>query len=763
VRIWHIGTLCVPLALLAGCPAGDDDDTSAPADDDDGSPVDDDDATPPDPLADLIGVFNLTNVVRADGTSYIDFSGGFGTFAMETEQPFSPAGYLQTFSYGADAPFWRFDLGGWPLPAEGEWTVITPATWLAWLPAEQTWWDGGARVGLGNYLAQRLDFEDVLAYQVDDPLVPGAAAWSAGGSLGWDNPGGAEVVGWSAPGAVTLPAAASLVEPAEGSQTEAPAALPLTVRWTPSDDGSFVTLGLLRDRYSPAWIARVPDTGEYAIPPEVLHDELGPGEATLVLGRTLDTALPHPQGDLLVRSREERRATVRLLPDVRLDPAFGRPGEPVTITVDWWTAAWSAGATAEFGDGVTVLSVTPDAALEHRARIALDVAPDADLGGREVVLTSGADTVTVPGAFTLLDLLPQDTCDDADAGDALGPGTWQSTTAGGANDLRTYECIPWSLGAADAVYRVELSAGETLGVFLEAPAPSDGALALLTDCGDGLSAVACADDGYDGDPEALAFTAEDDGTYYIAVDGYFFAGEGQAFGGPFSLTVQTQTTSLAPGWMLPGQTRSFTLSGPADWSAGIGPADVSFGADVQVEAVSPAGPPRDLAILATASPGASPGPRDVSVDDPALGLTSFESALYVTNWPAFDGCSESVGDSVAPGQGRGYAPATNTIDQVGCFDWGSTGPEVVLPVDLLSGQSISATAHSADDLQLYLLSDCADGSSCVAGIDATVADEDEVLEYTAAAAGRYWLVVDVYGGLIDPLGPLVFDLTVELD
>ena len=105
MRIWHIALLCVLLQAMTGCTGADDDDTTPVDDDDDATAVDDDDTTPPDPLADVIGVFNLTNVVRADTTSYIDFSGAFGTFPQEDVQPFSPAGYLETFSYGADAPF----------------------------------------------------------------------------------------------------------------------------------------------------------------------------------------------------------------------------------------------------------------------------------------------------------------------------------------------------------------------------------------------------------------------------------------------------------------------------------------------------------------------------------------------------------------------------------------------------------------------------------------------------------------------------------
>lgn len=760
MRLRDPAALCVLLASLVGCPPGSDDDDSAPVANDDDATSDDDDSTPVDPLADVLGIFNATNVVRSDGTSYIDLSGAFGTFAAAELQPFGPAGYLQTFSFGADAPFWRFDLGGFPLPAEGAWEVVTPSLWQTWLPADETWWDAGSRVGVGNYLAQRLDFEDVSAYQVDDPLVPGAAAWTPGAALSWDNAGG-DVIAWSAPNAVPLPDAAALLEPAEGSSVEVPAALPWTVRWTPGTDGSFVTLALIRDRTEPMWIAHVADTGEYTIPPDVLHDELGPGVATLVFGRTLETSLAHPQGAILVRSREERRATVDLLGDVQLDPPFAIPGTSLTVTADWWTVDWAAGATADFGEGITVVSVTPDPTLPQRASIELDVAADAVLAGRDVSLTSGSDSISLPQAFSVLNLLPADTCDDA--GGPLDDGAHVSTTTGGTNTLRAYDCIPWSLSGPESVYAIDLIAGETLHVEVEGPAPLDAALVLLSDCGDASSSLVCADDGFEGDNESILYTSDVAQTVYLVVDGYFFTDdELNSFGGPYVLFVNRESQVLDPLWMLAGETKSFTLTGPQAWST-VGAADVSFGEGIVVEGVSPGIDPLDLAILATASPGADAGPRDLEVEDPTHGTVSFPGALVVTDWPAFDTCDAAVGDSVVAGAGTMYAPVGSSLDTVDCLDFDSLGPDVLLPVDLAAGETLTATATGFDDLQVYLMTDCADATACVVGVDDTVEGDAEVLTFEATAAGRYYLVIDVFDALVDPLGPLVFDLDLTIE
>lgn len=760
MRAWHTAVLAV--TLLAGCPQGDDDD-SAPVDDDDVG-QDDDDATAVEPLADLIGLFNLTNVVRAEGVSYIDFSGAFGTFIAEPDQPLAPAAYLETWSYGADAPFWRFDLGGFPLPDEGESAVVNPATWISWTPADQTWWDGGQRAGLGNYLATRLDFEDVVAYQVDDPIVPGAAAWTPGATLTWENAGGAHVVGFAAEAAVALPERVILLEPTEGATTPAASALPLTVRWTPNDDGSFVTVGVVQNLNSPTYIARVADTGEHTIPADYLHDQLGAGLAQVVLGRNIDTVLPHPQGDLIVRTREERRATVDLLPDVVLSPAFGQPGASLDIEVSWFTGTFE-GATADLGDGITVTALTPDPADEHRATLSVDIALDAALGSRELVLV-GVESITWPAAFSVVDLVPSDTCEDAAAAGPLEPGSFTSSTAGSTDDLRSYACLPWSLAGPDAVWEVELGAGEALDLVLEAPAPVDGALLVLADCGDALSTVACADDGLEGDPEVLSYHAEEAGTVYVVVDGYYFAEKATAFGGPFTLTLEAGLPPLEPGWLLAGDGDTFTLRGDQPWGAVLA-SDVDFGTGVVVEAVSGGALPTELAVLATSSPSATAGPRTVTVNDPGLGLVSFPDALHITDWPAFDACADAVGDATPPGSGTAFAPgASSDYDVVPCLPYDSYGADVVYPLDLLAGEVLDATVQGPDDLQIYLLADCGDPESCFddAAADDTIEGQAEsIVAWTVPADGRYYLVVDLFGSLVDPTTPWSFtlDITVQ--
>ncbi len=754
------------LALLTGCPSepADDDDASGADDDDAG---DDDDATDAPPLGEVIGVFNLTNVVQAEGVSYVDFSGGFGTFAEAPDDVLSVAAYLGTFSYGADAPYWRIDLGAYPLPGLGESAVVDMDSYYPFEPSEQTWWDGGPRIGAGNYLTSRLDLEDLSAYQVDDPVSPGADGWTAGGALTWASEEGADVVGFVAEDGIALPESVAIVAP-EGAAPEHPAAWDLAVQWTSADDGSFVTVTLIDEETNVAYVAHPPDSGEHVIPADVLQAEFGEGPVELVVARNLQTPLDHPQGNVFVRAREERRVTVTLLPDVVLDPAYGEAGQNMTMNVRWFTADLSGGVTFDGGQSIAVTDTEILSAYE--AQLDMKVGPDAGVGARNVTLSTPAgESITLPGGFTVLDLLPIDDCAGADAADALAPGTYTSTTAGLTNDYGSgYACVSWSLNGADAVYRVEVAAGQTLVAALDMPAPGDGALALLTDCDGAESAVACADAGLSGDPETLAWTAEEDGVVYLVVDSWTVGGSG-AFSGPWSLELSLDRDVIEPDWIVPGESKSFTLFGEDAWSPDLIAADVDLGDGVGIDAVAPGAEPTELEFLATANEAAVPGPRTIEVTNGAAGLVTFEDALWVTSWPVLDTCSEAeAAAALTPGSATGYAVQTTaTLDDVACMPFASAGPEVILPFDFEAGQRMTATATlPTEDAQLYVLSDCNDVTSCFEGaaVDDTLGGEAETItSWEIPETGRYYVVVDVYGGVSDPLTPWEFLLDVAVD
>ena len=140
----------------------------------------------------------------------------------------------------------------------------------------------------------------------------------------------------------------------------------------------------------------------------------------------------------------------------------------------------------------------------------------------------------------------------------------------------------------------------------------------------------------------------------------------------------------------------------------------------------------------------------------------------MTGWPILDSCAEAGAYTpLTPASTTGYAvQTTSTIDEIECMPYPSAGPEVLLPFDFVEGQTVTASVTlPTEDAQLYILSDCAD-IACFddAAVDDTLeGDTETVSGWVVPATGRYYVVVDVYGGVSDPLTPWQFDLDVAVE
>lgn len=78
----------------------------------------------------------------------------------------------------------------------------------------------------------------------------------------------------------------------------------------------------------------------------------------------------------------------------------------------------------------------------------------------------------------------------------------------------------------------------------------------------------------------------------------------------------------------------------------------------------------------------------------------------------------------------------------GCTGYPATGNDVVYQVTLAAGERLQASLDATWDSALYLVRDCAmPGASCVAGQDN---GNPEQIDFTAAQAGTYFLIVDGY-------------------
>lgn len=93
-----------------------------------------------------------------------------------------------------------------------------------------------------------------------------------------------------------------------------------------------------------------------------------------------------------------------------------------------------------------------------------------------------------------------------------------------------------------------------------------------------------------------------------------------------------------------------------------------------------------------------------------------------------------------------------------CTGFASSGPDIVYRVPLSVGDRLRATLQPSTtwDASLYLVTSCSDiAQSCVAGQDN---GNPEVVDYTSAQAGDYFLIVDGYGGAAG-----AYTLTIELN
>jgi hypothetical protein len=145
---------------------------------------------------------------------------------------------------------------------------------------------------------------------------------------------------------------------------------------------------------------------------------------------------------------------------------------------------------------------------------------------------------------------------------------------------------------------------------------------------------------------------------------------------------------------------------------------------------------------ATAAPDATPPPD-------AVALSTCEAAALM---PDNDACGDAIdltslmtaGAVVVHGDTSGYADTTEP--PTSCTSgWSQDGPDAVYRIDASVGDRIDVTlVPEGFDGSIYLLMDCANPGSCLAGTDAGSGTAVETLSHTAVADAPHYLVVDSY-------------------
>ncbi len=151
--------------------------------------------------------------------------------------------------------------------------------------------------------------------------------------------------------------------------------------------------------------------------------------------------------------------------------------------------------------------------------------------------------------------------------------------------------------------------------------------------------------------------------------------------------------------------------------------------------------PLDSFVL---EPEGEPSPRDVS---PAVDTCVDLPEPLTSGAYRFEGSNDGLTDDLA-------------LPVPSCTGYDTRGPDSVLAVTLEAGQRVVAQYTSLDDGSVYLLSDCEDATTCVAGADDVLERATEMVEWTNGSdedvtltlvldcytmdCGGYTLDVDIY-------------------
>jgi hypothetical protein len=87
-----------------------------------------------------------------------------------------------------------------------------------------------------------------------------------------------------------------------------------------------------------------------------------------------------------------------------------------------------------------------------------------------------------------------------------------------------------------------------------------------------------------------------------------------------------------------------------------------------------------------------------------------------------------------------YSPTNN------CTGFTANGKDVVYTLGLQAGDAVDLYyIQDCCDASFYILTDCGNMNSCVAGADAGVTGDPETINYVAPSTGTYYLILDTYG------------------
>jgi hypothetical protein len=395
----------------------------------------------------------------------------------------------------------------------------------------------------------------------------------------------------------------------------------------------------------------------------------------------------------------------------------------------------------------------------------------------------GAGGTTTAQVTIMVVSIVGNTCNDAFV--ITQSGTFTGNTLAATNDYQdSNACTGYRSTGPDVVYRVTLQAGDRLEATLNPTGQAwDASLYLVTSCASVAQSCVAGED--NGNPERIDYTTAAAGDFYLIVDGFASAGGGYSLdvvisaapiandtclgatdvtaGGVFTGDTTNATNDYTPiasglggctGYSAAGNDVAFAVtlasgerlqaSLDAAWDAALYLIEDCANASGTCVDGDDSGNPETVDFTAPSSRtyfliadgyGAARGPFEltVTISPPVVGGDTCAQPVAI---PAGGGSFQST----TVGLANDYDPPTS------CTGYAAAGPDQAYALPLAAGDVVEAIAEfePALDGALYAVTDCGALTSCVEGMDAALAGQDESMRFVARTAGSHYLIVDAY-------------------
>ncbi|MDX9720543.1 MAG: DUF4215 domain-containing protein [Myxococcota bacterium] len=279
--------------------------------------------------------------------------------------------------------------------------------------------------------------------------------------------------------------------------------------------------------------------------------------------------------------------------------------------------------------------------------------------------------------------------------DATGGGSFTGSFDDFVNDysLLGTGCTGWTSAGPDAVYVVDVMAGEILTATLTG-AGVDTSLYILTDCGV-LSSCVAGKDSAGTVAETVSYASPIDQTLYVIADTY-----SSTASGTYELELEVRTPTCGDGIVEGSESCD-----DGELLDGDGCSSVC-----EVE----------------------PGYR-------CLGAPSTCTLI-----PQGDTCAFPLsisGPGSYPGSYNGFYNDYQ-LASTGCTSRSSAGADIAYEVSLLAGEILDVSIQGTVDTAAYVLTDCSDLLSCVAGRDVSGTSSADSFSYSSPVDQTVYLIVD---------------------